>query len=51
MYMIVLLLNNYWSYDLNQVMFITEPDQWSAAAVYQATRIFVSNLNAKMAQR
>ncbi|XP_031575104.1 bystin-like [Actinia tenebrosa] len=34
-----------------EVMFITEPDQWSAAAVYQATRIFVSNLNAKMAQR
>ena len=24
---------------------------WSAAAVYQATRIFASNLNAKMAQR
>ncbi|KAK3713149.1 hypothetical protein QZH41_010041 [Actinostola sp. cb2023] len=34
-----------------EVMVLTEPDQWTAAAVYQATRIFVSNLNAKMAQR
>ena len=33
------------------ILFITEPDSWSAAAVYQATRIFASNLNAKMAQR
>ena len=35
----------------SQILFITEPDNWSAAAVYQATRIFASNLNAKMAQR
>ncbi|XP_064652486.1 bystin-like [Lineus longissimus] len=34
-----------------QILYITEPDQWSAASTYQATRIFASNLNAKMAQR
>ncbi|XP_074656420.1 bystin-like [Tubulanus polymorphus] len=34
-----------------QILYLTEPDTWSAAAVYQATRIFTSNLNAKMAQR
>ncbi|OWF38862.1 bystin-like [Mizuhopecten yessoensis] len=34
-----------------QILYLTEPDSWSAAAMYQATRIFVSNLNAKMAQR
>ncbi|KAK3584389.1 hypothetical protein CHS0354_001724 [Potamilus streckersoni] len=34
-----------------QILYITEPDRWSAAAMYQATRIFASNLNAKMAQR
>ncbi|CAD5114335.1 DgyrCDS3473 [Dimorphilus gyrociliatus] len=34
-----------------QVLYLTEPDSWTAAAVYQATRIFASNLNAKMAQR
>ena len=34
-----------------QVLYITEPEGWTAAAVYQATRIFASNLNAKMAQR
>ncbi|CAF1006306.1 unnamed protein product [Brachionus calyciflorus] len=33
------------------ILYITEPDVWSAAAIYQATRIFASNLNAKMAQR
>ncbi|KAJ7381016.1 hypothetical protein OS493_004611 [Desmophyllum pertusum] len=33
------------------VLYLTEPDKWSAAAMFQATRIFVSNLNAKMAQR
>lgn len=39
-------LNNW-----EHILYITEPDMWSAAAVYQATRIFVSNLNAKMSQR
>jgi essential nuclear protein 1 len=34
-----------------EILFITEPETWSAAAVYQATRIFTSNLKAKMAQR
>lgn len=33
------------------ILYLTDPDGWSAAAVYQATRIFASNLNAKMAQR
>uniref|UniRef100_A0A1I8ELM3 Bystin family protein n=1 Tax=Wuchereria bancrofti TaxID=6293 RepID=A0A1I8ELM3_WUCBA len=30
---------------------LTNPDKWSAAAMYQATRIFASNLHAKMCQR
>jgi len=34
-----------------QILYLTEPEMWTAAAVYQATRIFSSNLNAKMAQR
>merc|ERR1712059_6767 len=34
-----------------QLLHLTEPDCWSAAAMYQATRIFTSNLKEKMAQR
>ncbi|CAK8675962.1 unnamed protein product [Clavelina lepadiformis] len=34
-----------------EVLYITDPDSWSAAAMYQATRIFASNMNAHMAQR
>ncbi|XP_071142965.1 bystin-like [Mytilus edulis] len=34
-----------------QILYLTEPETWSAASMYQATRIFASNLNAKMAQR
>ena len=34
-----------------QILYLTEPDSWSAAAMYQAARIFASNMNAKMAQR
>ena len=34
-----------------QVMSLTEPETWSAAAMYQATRIFASNLNTRLAQR
>ncbi|XP_037300605.1 LOW QUALITY PROTEIN: bystin, partial [Manduca sexta] len=34
-----------------QILYITEPATWSAAAMYQATRIFASNLKEKMAQR
>ncbi|CAL8088424.1 unnamed protein product [Orchesella dallaii] len=34
-----------------QILYITDPNGWSAAAMYQATRIFASNLKEKMAQR
>ncbi|KAL3141390.1 hypothetical protein ABBQ32_004967 [Trebouxia sp. C0010 RCD-2024] len=34
-----------------EILFLTDPEQWSPHAVYQATRLFISNLNAKMAQR
>jgi essential nuclear protein 1 len=34
-----------------QVLYLTRPDQWTAQAMYAATRIFASNLNPKMAQR
>ncbi|KAG5870197.1 hypothetical protein JTB14_001398 [Gonioctena quinquepunctata] len=34
-----------------QILYITEPPSWTAAAMYQATRIFTSNLKEKMAQR
>ncbi|OAD55765.1 Bystin [Eufriesea mexicana] len=34
-----------------QILYITEPPKWSAAAMYQATRIFASNFKEKMAQR
>ncbi|XP_076289465.1 bystin [Lasioglossum baleicum] len=34
-----------------QILYIIDPPKWSAAAMYQATRIFASNLKEKMAQR
>jgi len=34
-----------------QILFITEPTSWSAAAMYQGVRIFASNLKENMAQR
>ncbi|KAJ1520771.1 hypothetical protein ONE63_003866 [Megalurothrips usitatus] len=34
-----------------QILYITDPTKWSAAAMYQATRIFTSNLKDNMAQR
>jgi len=34
-----------------QLLLITQPDRWSAASMYQATRLFASNMDAKMAQR
>lgn len=34
-----------------QILYITDPPSWSAAAMYQGTRIFASNLKDKMAQR
>ncbi|XP_024467255.1 bystin isoform X2 [Populus trichocarpa] len=33
------------------VLYLTEPQKWSPAAMYQATRIFSSNLGAKKAER
>eukprot|EP00959_Pyramimonas_sp_CCMP1952_P181417 3793352-Pyramimonas_sp.AAC.1 len=39
-------LNNW-----EEVLYITAPDQWTPHAMYQATRLFASNLNPKMAQR
>ena len=35
----------------DEILYLTEPDNWSPQAVRAATRIFASNLNAKMAQR
>jgi essential nuclear protein 1 len=32
-------------------LYLTRPEEWSPHAVYAATRIFASNLNAAMAQR
>lgn len=34
-----------------ELALLTKPDQWSAAATFRATKIFVSGLNEKMAQR
>jgi len=34
-----------------EILYCTEPDTWTAAAMFQATRLFASNLNVKMAQR
>lgn len=34
-----------------EILYLTYPESWSAAAMYQATRIFVSNLKSNMAQR
>ena len=37
--------------DWERVLWLTRPDLWSPVATYCVTRIFVSNLKAKMAQR
>ena len=34
-----------------ELLVLTRPDQWTAAAMYKATKIFTSNLKEKMAQR
>lgn len=34
-----------------QILYITEPENWTAAAMFQATRIFCSGLTQQMAQR
>mmetsp|Transcript_39902 Transcript_39902/g.55467 ORF Transcript_39902/g.55467 Transcript_39902/m.55467 type:complete len:455 (+) Transcript_39902:22-1386(+) len=39
-------LNNW-----EEVLYMTSPDSWSPHAMFQATRLFASNLNPKMAQR
>lgn len=43
--------SNFFTFYQYRVWFVTEPHRWSAAAMYQATRIFASNLKEKMAQR
>lgn len=35
----------------SQILYLTDLEHWSPHAVYQATRLFVSNLNAKMVRR
>ena len=37
--------------DWEELLFLTNPAQWSPHATYEATRIFASNLNQKLAQR
>ena len=32
-----------------ELLFLTQPHRWSRHAVYEATKIFASNLNARMA--
>lgn len=34
-----------------EILYLTEPEKWSPGAVYQATRIFASNMNRKKAER
>jgi len=34
-----------------EVLYLTKPVEWRPAAMYQAVRIFISNLNPRMAQR
>lgn len=34
-----------------EVLFLTQPEGWTPAAAWQATRLFASNLNDRMAQR
>ncbi len=34
-----------------EVLYLTQPDAWTAQSMYVATRLFASNLNPKMAQR
>ncbi|MED6118447.1 hypothetical protein PIB30_002700 [Stylosanthes scabra] len=34
-----------------EILYLTEPENWSPHALYQVTRIFASNLNAKKAER
>jgi essential nuclear protein 1 len=38
-------LNNW-----EEILLLTKPEEWTVQAMYQATRLFASNLNAKLAQ-
>ena len=49
-YCVLIIMIDWCSVSL-QILYLTEPDKWTAAAMYQATRIFASNLKANMAQR
>jgi RNA polymerase subunit RPABC4/transcription elongation factor Spt4 len=44
-------LKIFFSRNWEDLLMLTDPEKWSAAAVYQATRIFTSTLKEKMAQR
>ena len=35
----------------SQILYVTDPDGWTPAATREATRLFASNMNSKMAQR
>jgi len=34
-----------------EILYFTNPDEWSSPAMFQATRLFASNFNVRMAQR
>jgi hypothetical protein len=34
-----------------EVLFLTKPEKWTASAMYHATRLFASNMNAHLVQR
>lgn len=34
-----------------EILYVTDPDSWTPAATREATRLFASNMNSKMAQR
>lgn len=33
------------------ILYVTNPDKWTPQATFQATKIFASNMNEKLAQR
>jgi essential nuclear protein 1 len=35
----------------DEILYLTHPENWTPNAVYQATRIFVSNLKARQSQQ
>lgn len=34
-----------------EILYLTDPDTWTPQAMYEATKLFVSNMNARLAQR